>query len=81
GIVLYEMLTGELPFRGDTPVAVILQHIEADPPSIVEKLPHLPAGVDEIITKAMAKKPAERYLTAGAMSQALNQLIGNSSEV
>lgn len=81
GIVLYEMLTGELPFRGDTPVAVILQHIEAAPPSIVEKLPHVPAGVDEIITKAMAKKPEERYLTAGAMAQALNQLISNSSEV
>lgn len=77
GIVLYEMLTGELPFRGETPVAVILQHMQADPPSIVERLPHLPYGIDEIVNRAMAKQPEDRFLTAGAMARALNEVIAN----
>ena len=71
GILLYEMLTGELPFRGDTPVAVILQHIQADPPSLIEKMPHLPADVNDIINRALAKRPEERFLTAGQMADEL----------
>ena len=71
GIVLFEMLTGELPFRGDTPVAVILQHMQADPPSIIERLPYLPTAVESIINRALAKRPEERFMTAGAMAEEL----------
>ena len=65
------MLTGELPFRGDTPVAVILQHIQADPPSIVDRVPYLPTAVESIINRALAKRPEERFMTAGAMAEEL----------
>ncbi|MCA9981744.1 MAG: serine/threonine protein kinase, partial [Anaerolineales bacterium] len=75
GILLYEMLTGELPFRGDTPVAVILQHIQADPPSLIDKVPHLPYDVNAIINRALAKQPAERYLTAGQMADELWSVV------
>ena len=74
GIVLYEMLTGERPFRGDTPVAVLLQHIDADPPSVISRVPHLPRALDEIINTAMAKDPLLRYSTAGAMADAFDKV-------
>jgi tRNA A-37 threonylcarbamoyl transferase component Bud32 len=76
GILLYEMLTGELPFRGDTPVAVILQHIQADPPTLSDKLPHLPYDLNEIINRALAKNPTARYSTAGEMAAALAMVSG-----
>jgi serine/threonine-protein kinase len=77
GIVLYEMLTNELPFRGETPVAVIMQHLQADPPSVVERIPTLPYGIDDVLGQAMAKKPEERFLTAGAMAEALHKVSLN----
>ena len=53
GVVLYEMLTGRLPFDGDTPVAVALQHINATPLSPTEIDPEIPVGLEEITMKAM----------------------------
>jgi len=75
GIVLYEMLTGERPFRGDTPIAVLLQHIDADPPSVISRVPSLPRSIDEIVNTAMAKDPTLRYKTAGAMAAAFEKLL------
>ena len=75
GIVLYEMLTGELPFMADTPVAVILKHLQSDPPSVLTKVPDLPQGVDTVLMKAMTKDPDDRYATAGQMARALNQVV------
>ncbi len=64
GVVLYEMLTGRPPFRGDSPVAVAYQHVssEVDPPSAVN--PDVPKDLDRIVLKAMHKDPASRYQTA-----------------
>src|SRR3954451_9357691 len=65
GCMLYELLTGAPPFAGDTAVAVAYQHVREDPmpPSRVE--PDVPASVDAIVLKALAKNPANRYQTAG----------------
>ena len=67
GCLLYELLTGGPPFSGDSAVAVAYQHVREDPvpPSRVE--PDVPAAVDAIVLKAMAKNPANRYQTAGDM--------------
>ncbi len=74
GIVLYEMLTGYTPFDADTPLAILMKHLN-DPlplPSHVD--PHIPPALEEIVLKALAKDPADRYQTAAEMLAALQGL-------
>ena len=67
GIVMYEMISGRVPYDGDTPVAVAIQHINggAQNPSALN--PNTPRGLEQIIMKAMARYPRDRYSTATAM--------------
>jgi serine/threonine-protein kinase len=75
GCMLYELVTGAPPFSGDTPVAVAYQHVREEPipPSRVE--PEVPAAVDAIVLKAMAKNPANRYQTAAQMRADLERAL------
>jgi len=75
-IVLYEMLTGELPFAADTPIAMLLQHMQAVPPSVLLKAPTLPTNLELILLKGLTKDPADRYATAGQLADALRQVTG-----
>jgi WD40 repeat protein/serine/threonine protein kinase/DNA-binding XRE family transcriptional regulator len=61
GIMLFELLTGRKPFTGPTPVAYIQQHLQETPPSLLTINPALPAHLDQVIQKATAKHPADRY--------------------
>ncbi|MFI6741411.1 Stk1 family PASTA domain-containing Ser/Thr kinase [Nonomuraea sp. NPDC050451] len=67
GCLLYELLTGQPPFTGDSPVAIAYQHVREDPipPSQIDR--DIPAWADAIVLKAMAKDPAHRYQGAGEM--------------
>src|SRR6266545_170493 len=65
GAVLYELLTGQRPFSGDSVVAVLHAIINEDPPPPLERNPRLPREVTEVLEKAMAKDPADRYRHAG----------------
>ena len=67
GVVMYEMMTGRPPFDGDSPVAVAIQHINGNAVMPSTLNPNIPGGLEQIIMKAMAKDPAERYTTATAM--------------
>ena len=73
--MLYELLTGQPPFQGDSPLAVAYQHVgeDATPPSDIER--DLSADVDAVVMKALAKNPANRYQTAGEMSDDLGRLL------
>jgi uncharacterized protein YraI len=70
GIMLYEMLAGELPFKGDTPVSMIYMHLQEPPPAIRTLRPDLPTSIEQVIFKALAKDPANRFQTAGDLAAA-----------
>ena len=71
GVVMYEMLTGRVPFVGDTPVAVAMQHIQDTPPPITDFAPETPPAVVAVVMKAMEKDPKNRFQSARAMADAL----------
>lgn len=75
GIAMYEMVTGRVPFDGDTPVAVALKQIQEMPVEPHKHVPSLPYGVNEIIMKAIQKEQNLRYQSATAMINDLNRVL------
>jgi len=78
GILMYELLTGKLPFRGDNAVEIALKHLKEPMPSIREDLPDLPQSVENIILKATAKNPKNRYADAREMNEDLKTCLDES---
>ncbi|MBC8496450.1 MAG: protein kinase, partial [Chloroflexi bacterium] len=74
GIMLYEMLTGDVPFRADTPMAVVIKHMTAPLPMPREANPGIPEALERIILKATAKSADDRYQTAEEMITALERV-------
>lgn len=77
GVVLYEMITGRLPFEGDTPVSVAIQHINSIPLSPREIDPSIPEALEAITMRAMAPNPDNRYPSADAMLSDLEEFRKN----
>ena len=74
GIVAYEMLTGEQPFKGGTPFSLVLKHIKEPPPPLIDRREDIDEAFQDIIFRVLAKEPEDRYPTAGAMMSALQAL-------
>ncbi len=75
GILMYELLCGELPFKGDNAVEIALKHLKEAVPSIKEKLPTLPQSIENVIIKATAKNPKNRYADAREMHEDLKTVL------
>ena len=75
GIMMYELLTGVLPFRGDNAVEIALKHLKEPIPSIKAELPEIPGSIENIITKATAKNPKNRYANANEMHEDLTTAL------
>src|SRR5947209_6137043 len=67
GVVLYEMLTGEVPFNGETPVEIAMRHLSDTPQPPSTKRPEIPPDLDMIVLRALAKNPDDRFQTAEEM--------------
>ena len=75
GVIFYELTTGVLPFSGETPVGLILKHINEPPAPPRSINPDLPPAVEQVIQKALAKEPANRYPSAQELLKAVERLM------
>ncbi len=75
GVVLYEMLVGQAPFAGDSPVAVAYKHVREDPVLPTHLVPEVGEDLEAVVMKAMAKNPANRYTTAEEMREDLERAM------
>ncbi len=73
GVIIYEMLSGRVPFTGESPTVIMMKQVQDPPPSILDARPDLPASVDRLIERALAKQPADRFQTAGELAAVLSK--------
>jgi len=76
GVIIYEMLAGRVPFTAESATMIMMQHVQDTPPSVLATRPDLPPAVDGVITRALAKDPADRFQTAGELFAALSIAAG-----
>ena len=82
GIVLYEMLTGAVPFTGDSALAIAMRHVNDPVPSPSALNPAIPRGLDLVVQRATAKSPGDRFPTAGEMAASLRAVgVGDTDEI
>lgn len=75
GVVLYRLLTGAMPFSSDSVTSLINAHVDLPIPDVREVKANLPAVWQEVVTKAMAKDPVDRYHTAGDFARDVNEVV------
>ena len=78
GILMYELLTGKLPFKGDNAIEIALKHLKEHVPPISDELPNVPQSIENIIIKATAKNPKNRYADAREMYEDLRTCLDES---
>lgn len=80
GVVIFQMLAGRVPFTGPSPVAIAIKHAIEEPPSLSRLNPAIPARVEAVVRKAMAKNPDDRYASAGELARALKEACAEACE-
>ena len=74
--VAFELLTGRAPYERDQPLAVLLAHLSARPPSLAARRPGMPVAADRVIARALAKRPEQRYASCRDFTDALREAFG-----
>ena len=80
GVIVYEMLTGRVPFTGESPTVIMMKQVQDEPPSVLDTRHDLPAAIDSLIKKALAKDPVDRFQTAGELSEALTEAAADAGD-
>lgn len=80
GIVLFEALTGSVPFQGETPASVLMKQVSSPPPPALSLNPDLPPAIEAVISKALAKDPNERYQQGSDLALALQEVFGQAAK-
>ncbi|MDW8300678.1 MAG: protein kinase, partial [Anaerolineae bacterium] len=78
-VMAYELLTGELPFTGDTPPQLMFQHLNEAPPPLRRKRPDLPQSLEKVLLKGMAKRPEARFQSASAFAEAFREALSGKT--
>jgi hypothetical protein len=81
GVVLYQMLTGVVPFRATTPMATSFMHVRNPPPPPRQVDPNIPLAVEAVVLRALAKRPEDRYGSAGALAAAYRNAVAGVPDV
>ncbi|MFD9705292.1 serine/threonine-protein kinase [Lentzea sp. NPDC059081] len=81
GCVLHELLTGQLPFPGENNMAMMFAHLQKPPPRPSATRPTLPLGLDDVVTRALAKDPQHRYPSAGALATAARAALATPRQL
>src|SRR3954466_11279159 len=79
GVVLYELLTGDVPFTGDTPVEIAMKHLSATPEAPSKQRAEVPRDLDMVVLRALAKDPADRYQSAEEMDADLGRVASGAA--
>jgi serine/threonine protein kinase len=80
GVVMYQLLTGRLPFQGTNNYSMIYQIINIDPPPLTQVRPDIPVAVEGIVTRALQKDPARRYQTWDELAEDLVEAVGSGGQ-
>ncbi len=81
GCMLYQAVTGRVPFDRDSEVAKMYAHLNDPPPAISQVAPHLPAALDAVVERALAKDPADRFPSAGDLARAARAALAGTAVV
>jgi len=79
GVVLYEVFTGTLPFEGETPLAVVLKHVQENPPPPQVRNPKIDPRISQIILKCLQKNPRDRFQTVNELYEALTRVTAQAA--
>jgi serine/threonine-protein kinase len=74
GVVLFEVFSGQLPFAGDTAIALVLHHVQSRPPALSEAAPAAPSSLTRIISRCLEKAPADRYPGVAKLYDELSEI-------
>lgn len=77
GVVLYEMITGKVPFKGESPISVALKHIQNEPEEVKSIMPSIPQQVNDLIMKTLSKEPEDRFSSTSELREELVNTLKN----